>query len=148
MRRLQPYQTNEGKRLVKTPKVLIRDSGILHALLNLDHRDALLGHPVAGGSWEGFAIENLINAAPSHALPGFFRTSGGAEIDLLLELPGGERWAIEIKRHSAARPTRGFYQACEDLRPARRWLLYSGTDRYPLAHGAEALTEEPGLNGE
>ena len=90
-RRLQPYHVNVGKRLVKAPKIYIRDSGWLHSLLHIQHLDDLLGHPVAGGSWEGFVIEQLLNVAPNTVLPGFYRTSGGAEVDLVLELPGGKR---------------------------------------------------------
>lgn len=139
VRRLQPYHVNVGKRLVKSPKVYIRDSGLLHALLNLQDRNALLGHPVAGASWEGFVIENLINAAPALTVPGFYRTAGGAEIDLLLELPGGERWAIEVKRSRAAKPGRGFYQACDDLKPAKRFVVHAGHERFPVAEGLEAI---------
>ena len=139
VRRLQPYHANVGKRLVKSPKVYVRDSGLLHALLNIETRDALLGHPVVGASWEGFVIENLINAAPAFTVPGFYRTSGGAEIDLLLELPGGERWAIEVKRSRAAKPARGFYEACEDLKPARRFVVHGGLERYPISADVEAI---------
>lgn len=139
VRRLQPYHVNSGKRLVKSPKVYIRDSGLLHALLNLVDRNALLGHPVVGASWEGFVIENLINAAPALTVPGFYRTAGGAEIDLLLELPGGERWAIEVKRSRAAKPARGFYEACEDLKPAKRFVVHAGIERYPISENVEAI---------
>lgn len=139
VRRLQPYHTNSGKRLVKSPKIYIRDSGLLHALLNIADRDSLLGHPVVGNSWEGFVIENLINAAPAFTVPGFYRTSGGAEIDLLLELPGGERWAIEVKRSRAAKPARGFYEACEDLTPARRFVVHGGVERFPVSGDVEAI---------
>ena len=139
VRRLQPYLTNSGKRLVKSPKIYIRDSGLLHALLNIPSRECLLGHPVVGTSWEGFVIENLINAAPAFTVPGFYRTSGGAEIDLLLELPGGERWAIEIKRSHAAKPARGFYEACEDLKPSRRFVVHGGADRFPISNDVEAI---------
>ena len=139
VRRLQPYHVNVGKRLVKSPKVYIRDSGLLHALLNIPDRNALLGHPVVGASWEGFVIENLINAAPALTVPGFYRTSGGAEIDLLLELPGGERWAIEVKRSRAAKPARGFYEACEDLKPARRFVVHAGADRFPISDHVQAI---------
>ncbi|OQW88833.1 MAG: ATPase [Rhodoferax ferrireducens] len=139
VRRLQPYHVNVGKRLVKSPKVYIRDSGLLHALLNLEDRNALLGHPVAGASWEGFVIENLINAAPPFTVPGFYRTAGGAEIDLLLELPGGERWAIEVKRSRAAKPGRGFYEACDDLKPARRFVVHGGLERFPISEEVEAI---------
>ncbi len=139
LRRLQPYHVNVGKRLVKSPKVYIRDSGLLHALLNIADRNALLGHPVVGASWEGFVIENLINAAPAFTVPGFYRTGGGAEIDLVLELPGGERWAIEVKRSRAAKPARGFYEACEDLKPARRFVVHAGLERYPISEQLEAI---------
>lgn len=139
VRRLQPYHVNVGKRLVKSPKLYIRDSGLLHALLNLRDRDALLGHPVAGGSWEGYVIENLLSAGPARAVPGFYRTSGGAEVDLVLELPGGERWAIEIKRGQSSNPSRGFYEACQDLKPARKFVVYAGADRFPLGAGVEAI---------
>lgn len=139
VRRLQPYHVNAGKRLVKSPKVYIRDSGLLHALLNITDHNSLLGHPVVGASWEGLVIENLINAAPAFTVPGFYRTSGGAEIDLLLELPGGECWAIEIKRSRAAKPGRGFYEACDDLKPARRFVVHAGQDRYPVSDAVEAI---------
>ena len=139
VRRLQPYHANVGKRLVKSPKVYIRDSGLLHALLNIAGRDDLLGHPVVGASWEGFVIENLIDAAPALTVPGFYRTSGGAEIDLLLELPGGERWAVEVKRSRVAKPDRGFYEACADLKPARRFVVHGGLERYPISADIEAI---------
>ena len=139
VRRLQPNHTNTGKRLVKSPKIYIRDSGPLHALLNIPNRDSLLGHPVVGTSWEGFVIENLINAAPAFTVPGFYRTSGGAEIDLLLELPGGGRWAIEIKRSRVAKPARGFYEACEDPKPARRFVVHGGVDRFPVSGDVQAV---------
>lgn len=139
VRRLQPYHVNVGKRLVKSPKVYIRDSGLLHALLNIPDRNSLLGHPVVGASWEGFVIESLINAAPALTVPGFYRTAGGAEIDLLLELPGGERWAIEVKRSRTAKPTRGFYEACEDLKPAKRFVVHAGADRFPISDDVQAI---------
>ncbi len=139
VRRLQPYHVNVGKRLVKSPKVYIRDSGLLHALLNILDRDALLGHPVVGGSWEGYVIENLLAAAPTRSVPGFYRTSGGAEVDLVLELPGGERWAIEIKRGQSSKPSRGFYEACADLKPARKFVVYTGVDRFALGADVEAI---------
>lgn len=139
VRRLQPYHVNVGKRLVKSPKVYIRDSGLLHALLNIGGHNSLLGHPVVGMSWEGFVIENLINAAPARTVPGFYRTSGGAEVDLVLELPGGERWAIEVKRSRAANPARGFFEACEDLNPARRIVVHAGTERFPVRDQVEAI---------
>lgn len=139
VRRLQPYLTNVGKRLVKSPRLYIRDSGLLHTLLDISCRDSLLGHPVVGGSWEGFVIENLVQAAPARTVAGFYRTSGGAEIDLVIELPGGERWVVEIKRGTATKPARGFHEACIDLSPARRLLVHGGIDSYPLGNDVEAL---------
>ncbi len=143
VRRLRPYLANTSKRLVKAAKVYIRDSGLVHALLNIPDYAALAGHPVVGNSWEGFVIENLIQAAPARTVPGFYRTVGGAEIDLLLELPGGELWAIEIKRSSAGKPRKGFYQACDDLHPAKKFVVYGGEGRYPLSSDVEAI----GLKG-
>jgi len=138
LRRLMPYHSNVKKRLVKSPKIFIRDSGLLHSLLNLENLNSLLGHPVAGFSWEGFVIENLIAMSPPGTVPGFYRTSAGAEIDLLLELPGGKLWVMEIKR-SQGKPSRGFYEACGDLKPARKFLVHAGIDRYPLGEKIEAI---------
>lgn len=139
VRRLQPFQSNIGKRMVKSPKVFVRDSGIVHALLNIGDEEALLGHPVAGASWEGFAMENLVGAAPLRTVPLFYRTAAGAEIDLLLEIPGHGLWAIEIKRGLSARPAKGFYVACEDLKPERCFVVNSGSERYPVSAGVEAI---------
>ncbi len=139
VRRLPPFHANAGKRLVKSPKVYVRDSGIVHTLLRLDDRDAVLGHPVAGGSWEGFVLENLLSAAPERVNASFFRTSAGAEIDLVLEMPGGKLWAVEIKRGLAPRLERGFHHAREDLKPERCFVVYSGEERYPQAEGVEVI---------
>ncbi len=139
VRRLQPFHTNAGKRLVKSPKVYVRDSGIAHALLGIADFNALSGHPVAGPSWEGFAIENLIAAAPTRAMPSFYRTAAGAEIDLVLDIPGHGRWAFEIKRSPSAHPEKGFYIAVEDLKAGRRYLVNSGSGRHPLPAGIEAI---------
>ena len=119
VRRLQPYHANIGKRLVKAPKVYVRDSGLLHALLNIETLDRLAGHPVIGASWEGFVLENLLAALPWRTQPLFYRTAVGAEIDLVLERPDGERWAIEIKRGLAAKLERGFHHARQDLAPQK-----------------------------
>lgn len=139
LRRLQPWHSNVGKRLVKSPKLYVRDSGLTHALLGIASQEALLSHPVVGNSWEGFAVETLLNCAPINTSSGFYRSSNGAEIDLLLDIPGAGLWAIEIKRGTSAKPRRGFYAACDDLQPARRWLVHAGSDRYPLGDGVEAL---------
>jgi predicted AAA+ superfamily ATPase len=139
VRRLPPFHANTGKRLVKSPKTYVRDSGILHALLGIKDHNALAGHPVVGASWEGFVIENLLAVAPERTQASFYRTSAGAEIDLVLDLPKGERWAVEIKRGLTAKPEKGFHIACDDLQPARRLVVYAGSDRFPVATDTEAI---------
>jgi len=139
VRRLPPWHRNEGKRLVRSPKIYVRDSGIVHALLRLASLEDVLGHPVAGGSWEGMAIETILAAAPDGSEASFYRTAAGAEVDLVLELPGDQRWAIEIKRSSAPKLERGFYHACQDLKPQRRFVVYNGDERYPFGPEIEAL---------
>jgi predicted AAA+ superfamily ATPase len=139
VRRLPSFHANVGKRLVKSSKVYLRDSGVVHALLGLDDRDAVLGHPVAGGSWEGFVVENLLSAAPERVKASFYRTSAGAEIDLVLEMPGGGLWVVEIKRGLTPALDKGFHHAREDLKPERCFIVYSGKERYPKAEGVEAI---------
>ena len=140
VRRLRPFHSSSGKRLVKSPKIYIRDSGLVHALLGLDSHNALIGHPVAGASWEGFVIENLLAAAPPGTAAYFYRTQAGAEIDLVLELPGEcGPWAIEVKLGLTPSIGRGFYNACEDVAPQRAFIVYSGDDRYPLSTDVEAI---------
>lgn len=145
VRRLPPYFANVGKRLVKAPKVYIRDSGVLHTLLGLATLDDVLSHPVAGPSWEGFAIENLIAAAPFGTVPWFYRTTAGAEIDLLLQLPDQQLWAIEIKRTTAPRTSRGFELAANDLAAARRFVVYSGAEEFPLSAETTAAPLETAM---
>ena len=113
------------------------DSGLVHTLLRLDTHEQLLGHPIVGMSWEGHVIETLIRAAPDRCQASFYRTATGAEIDLILELPGNHHWAIEIKRGLAPKLEKGFYIACEDLKPDRTFVVYFGTDRYPKGEGIE-----------
>ena len=139
VRRLQPFHANVRKRLVKSPKVYIRDSGIVHTLLGLDTWDDVLGHPVAGNSWEGFVLETLVRAAPDRAQASFYRTATGVEVDLVLELPGGPVWAIEIKRGLAAAPKRQLRVALDDIEPDRAFVVYGGDERYPLPGGVEAI---------
>ena len=137
VRRLEPWHSNSGKRLVKSPRIYVRDSGLVHTLLGLGGREDVLGHPVAGASWEGFAIETLIAAAPEGTSANFYRTSAGAEIDLLLTIPGQGLWAFEIKRSLAPKVERGFHQACADLDPTRRILVYPGQESYPIGEAIE-----------
>ena len=140
VRRLQPLHRNLGKRLVKSPKVFVRDSGIVHALLGLEGLDDLLGHPVVGPSWEGFVIETLIGLAPDPTHASFYRTAGGAEIDLVLELPSQETWAIEVKLGLSPKVSRGFHNARADLDPDRSFIVYGGAERIPLTRGVEGIS--------
>ena len=140
VRRLEPWHNNAGKRLVKSPRIYVRDSGLVHTLLGLSTAEDVLGHPVAGASWEGFVIETLIAAAPEGTRANFYRTAAGAEIDVLLTLPGGALWAVEIKRSLQPKLERGFHHACSDLAPTRRLLVYPGDERYPLGEGVEVMS--------
>lgn len=140
VRRLKPYTYNIGKRLVKAPKIYVRDSGIAHALLNITDYNELLGHPVSGGSWEGFVIENILSVAPAGVQPFYYRTSAGAEIDLILEFSLEEKWAIEIKRSSAPVLSKGFHMACADIKPDRRYVVYAGTDQFSLGNEITAIS--------
>jgi predicted AAA+ superfamily ATPase len=139
VRRLQPFHNNAGKRLVKSPKVYIRDSGLVHALLGLKTFNDLAGHPVSGSSWEGFVIDNLLAAAPERTVASFYRTAAGAEIDLLLEIPGHGLWAIEVKRSLSGRPEKGFYIACQDLKPDKQFVVNSGLESYPIDANITAI---------
>jgi predicted AAA+ superfamily ATPase len=139
VRRLPPLLPNVGKRLVRSPKVYVRDSGLLHALLGLADKEAVLGHPIAGPSWEGMAIENLIAAAGTHPQASFYRTSNGAEIDLVLSWPDGRSWAVEVKRSLAPTVERGLHHALADLNPTRALVVYPGAERYPLTPTVETI---------
>ena len=141
LRRLPPYLPNVRKRLVKSPKTYVRDSGLLHALLGIHSVDELLGHPVAGMSWEGFVLENLLAAAPEHVRAAFYRTAAGAEIDLVLELGGcAGIWAVEVKKNSAPKLERGFHSALEDLQPDHAFVVYAGSDRYLKSQNVTVLS--------
>jgi len=140
VRRLPPWSKNAGKRLVRSPKVYVRDSGLVHALLGLRDLDAILSHPVTGGSWEGFVIENLLAAAPTGTSACFYRTAVGAEIDLVLDLPPKERWAIEIKRSSAPVLAKGFYLGCDDIKATKRIVVHAGEETFGLGDGVEAAS--------
>ncbi len=140
VRRLPPWYANLGKRLVKSPKVYVRDSGLVHALLGIPDKESLLAHPVVGASWEGWVVENLLASAPEGVSGHFYRTGGGAEIDLLLAWPDGALWAVEIKRSLTPKLGRGFHAACADLNPARKFVVYPGVERYRLLEDVEAIS--------
>jgi predicted AAA+ superfamily ATPase len=140
IRSLRPWSGNIGKRLVKSPKIYIRDSGLVHALLNLTTVDEVLSHPVTGASWEGFVIENLISCLPEGVTPWFYRTSAGAEIDLVVEKNSTNKLAIEIKRSLAPVVSKGFYLGCEDIEATHRYVVYSGGERFPMNKGVYAVS--------
>ena len=141
VRRLLPYHSNMGKRMTKAPKTYIRDSGLLHALLNIQDLTELSGHPVIGSSFEGFVIENILSVVPEYTQASFYRTAAGAEVDLLLDF-GAEKgvWAIEIKRSLQPKPQRGFYHALEDVEPKKSFVVYAGEESYPLSSGVDAIS--------
>jgi uncharacterized protein len=141
VRRLPPLHRNLGKRLIKAPKIYIRDSGILHALLGIADRDALLGNPIQGFSWEGFVLENLFAVTDgSDRTLSFYRTSSGNEIDVVLERPGKLPWAIEIKRSQAPVLSKGLRIASADIGAERNFIVYPGTDRYRVADDTEVIS--------
>lgn len=138
VRRLSAWSGNAGKRLIRSPKVYVRDSGLVHALLGLSTLDAVLSHPVAGSSWEGFVIEQLIAAAPTASVS-FYRTSNGAEVDLVLEFRNGQTWIVEVKRSTAPTISKGFFVAAADLGAARKLLVAPVEHPYPINDGVEVM---------
>ena len=139
VRRLEPFHANLGKRLVKSPKLYLRDSGLLHALLGVADADALAGHPGAGASWEGFVIEQICARLPAHVPVSFYRTAAGAELDLVIEA-GGTRIGIEAKLSSAPTVTKGFWQACEDVGVSQAWVVAPVRDGWPIGDGVEVVS--------
>lgn len=139
LRRLRPWHRNTGKRLVKSPRLYIRDSGLLHELLGIGNPEALAGHPVVGCSWEGFVIENLLACTPPRTEASFYRSSGGAEVDLVLTFRNGKSWAIGIKRGAAPTLTAGFFSAVEDIQPEKSFVVHGGDERYRLKPQVEAI---------
>lgn len=140
IRTIQPWHANVGKRLTKRPKVYVRDSGLLHALLGIRDLDALLGHPIIGASWEGFVMQQVIASVPNGLQVYYYRTSGGAEIDILMQLSDGQIWAVEVKRSLKPTPRRGFYEALGDVKPSRAIVVYSGVDRQRLRDGIDVMS--------
>jgi uncharacterized protein len=138
-RKLRPWHANHGKRLVKSHRSYVRDSGLLHAILGLGSLNELRGHPVVGKSWEGFVIEALIAASGPFARHWFYRTAAGAEADLVIEFSANNIWAIEIKLSSAPTVDRGFHHACDDLKATRRIVIHRGNEAFPMRGGIDAL---------
>lgn len=133
LRVLRPYEANLKKRLIKSPKIYIRDSGILHALLGIEEHNDLLGHPVYGASWEGLVIENILSLL-SNWKASFYRTSSGSEIDLILE-KGNKRVAIECKASTSPNLNRGFWNAVNDIKFQEVWIIAPVKEAYPIEKG-------------
>lgn len=141
VRRLPAWHANTKKRLVKAPRIYIRDSGLVHALLGLSGFEEVAGHPVLGASWEGFVLEHLVSMVPARTRCGFYRTSAGAEVDLVLQFPGRPKpWAVEIKYGLAPKPSRGFHEAINDLDAEKSFVVYSGDEHFPLSEKTEAIS--------
>jgi uncharacterized protein len=138
VRRLEPFHINIGKRLVKSPKVYVRDSGLLHSLLNIQGVNDLLGHPSTGASWEGFVIEQIAAHLPSGASLSFYRTAAGAEMDAVVEL-GGQRMGFEVKFSSAPKVTKGFWQAREDLQLVHTGIVAPVAEGWPVQEGVSVM---------
>ena len=150
VRQLKPYHSNLGKRMIKSPKIYVRDSGLVHALLRISSFNQLNEHPVIGRSWESYVIESLLSVLPMDKQAFFYRTQAGAEIDLVIEHDHRTVWAIEIKRSLSPKVSRGFHSACEDIKPTRRFVVHAGDERFPVSHNLDAvsvrhLTEEISL---
>lgn len=140
VRRLEPWHANVKKRLVKSPRYYIRDSGIQHRLLGIDHYDALLSNPILGKSWEGFVIENIHSVLPRRADTYFYRTAAGAKIDLVIKLPSLQIWAVDIKYGTAPKPGKHYNQTCQDVGATRKFMVYGGKDEFPLGNDVNAIS--------
>ena len=138
VRKLEPHFVNIGKRLVKSPKVYVRDSGLLHTLLNIADLDTLMGHPSAGASWEGFCIEQICNQLPQGATVSYYRTAAGTELDLVVEL-GGKKIAFEIKFSTAPKPTKGFWQGLDDVGASKAYVIAPVPQRWRMADNVEVI---------
>jgi uncharacterized protein len=139
IRQIQPWSGNTKKRLVKAPKIYLRDCGLAHRFLNITDFEDLLGHPGIGASWEGFVLENILNNISDKWRYSYYRTSAQAEVDLVLEGPKNEVWAIEVKRSSAPKVSKGFHYACDDIKATRKFVIYPGEEQYPLGDEIEVI---------
>ena len=140
VRRLEPWHTNVKKRLVKSPRYYVRDSGILHRLLGINSYDELLSNPVLGKSWEGFAVENILSVLPSRAETYFYRTAAGAEVDLVIRMTSSEIWAIEIKHGVAPKLGKHYSQTCDDVGATHKYILYGGDDEFPVGNDVNIIS--------
>ncbi len=139
IRRLPAWSNNVGKRLVKSPKIMWRDSGLLHAVLSISSEDQLLGHPIVGHSWEAYCIEQILASLQHGTVASYYRTHAGAEIDLVLEYPNGSVHAIEIKRTLSPRIPRGLVESMNTIGASRATIIMPGGERFPLAENIHAI---------
>ena len=139
LRRLEPYHANLGKRLVKSPKVYVRDSGLLHHLLGIREVNDLLGHPSTGASWEGFVVEQICSQLDTSSQVSFYRTAAGAELDMVIET-GSKKIGVEIKFSTAPKVTKGFWQACEDVGVDHAYVVAPVREGWPLAPNVDVVS--------
>jgi predicted AAA+ superfamily ATPase len=139
VRRLSPFFTNGTKRLVKSPKIYIRDSGILHAMLGIVHLKDLQGHPIVGASWEGFVVEQIANNLPIGAQIFYYRTQAGSELDLVIE-KGLKRIVIEIKLSTSPQVKKGFWQAIKDISATEAYVIAPVTQVYKLKDEVKVIS--------
>lgn len=140
VRRVEPMHVNVKKRLVKSPRYYVRDSGIMHRLLGINSYDQLLSNPVLGKSWEGFVLENILSVLPSRAETYFYRTAAGAEIDLVIKMPSSDTWAVEIKHGIAPKIGKHYSQTCEDVGASHKYILYGGDDEFPVGNDVQVIS--------
>ena len=140
VRRVPAWSRNAGKRLIKSPKLYLRDTGLLHSLAGLSDLEAVLGHPLCGHSWEGYCIEQILQKLPKGTDASHYRTVAGAEIDLVLEASDVSRTAIEIKRTLSPKLTRAFRESMETLNADRGFYIIPEGERYPMADNVEAIS--------
>lgn len=140
VRRVEPWYANVKKRLVKSPRYYVRDSGILHRLLGIGNYDALLSNPILGKSWEGFVVENIHSVLPRLAETYFYRTAAGAEVDLVIKMPSAEVWAVEIKHGVAPKLDKHYSQICDDVGATHKFVVYGGDDEFPLGDNVYVIS--------
>ena len=140
VRQLQPWSGNTKKRLVKAPKLYLRDSGLGLRFLMISDFESLLGNPVIGAAWEGYVVENILSELSDMWRFSFYRTSAQSEADLVLEGPGKQVFAIEIKRSSSPTVSKGFHYACHEVKATHKVVIYPGNENFPLPNSVEAMS--------
>ena len=142
IRRIHPLHANVKKRLIKPPRYYVRDSGILHRLLDIGSYDSLLSNPILGKSWEGFVIENIHSVLPRFCETYFYQISAGSKIDLVIKMPNAEVWAVEIKYGVAPKLSKHYSRTCDDIGATQKYVVYSGDDEFPIRDGVRVISLE------